>query len=517
MGGGTGMLSAAHWRTVLCTVPRRALSTAAESHAGRKADYFRNRSVRPETHAQARHFVDHVVLQTEAGCGGDGCVAFHREKYIAIGPPSGGNGGAGGSVFVRADPTLHSLARTVRHAVAKNGSAGKGAWLHGRRGADVTIHVPVGTTVRALGRVASARELDAQEYLAYLFSSRHRRDTEIDPEEEPLLAASRSAVWRHFPRYEDDNYERSHFFAAEDKLKKELRAQRRIDKAMPTEARSAASHVPLIDDLAAATDNWQTDAGWSVDLAVPTPPDSPGVLLARGGSGGLGNPHFMLEQYRSPKVALQGGAGESVLVSLEYKQPSDVGLVGLPNAGKSTLLRCLSRAEAQVGAWSFTTLRPNLGVLRMGDGGQLDADKDTETGRLVIADMPGLIADASLNKGLGHDFLRHIERCGMLVYVVDMSGPQGSAMQDILTLNRELDAYRPGLVGRVALVVANKADLLGNDGPESAAAAHAHLKRLRTDIDMLFGHGRVPVVPVSAKHRQNVQAVAAHLQRLMHS
>ena len=105
----------------------------------------------------------------------------------------------------------------------------------------------------------------------------------------------------------------------------------------------------------------------------------------------------------------------------------------------------------------------------------------------------------------------------MLVYVVDMSGPQGSAMQDILTLNRELDAYRPGLVGRVALVVANKADLLGNDGPESAAAAHAHLKRLRTDIDMLFGHGRVPVVPVSAKHRQNVQAVAAHLQRLMHS
>ncbi|WFD36402.1 [histone H3]-dimethyl-L-lysine(36) demethylase [Malassezia cuniculi] len=463
----------------------------------------------------ARHFVDHVVMLVEGGCGGDGCVSFHREKFVAFGPPAGGNGGAGGSVYIRADPTLHSLARTTRRAVAKDGLPGQGAWLHGKSGQDVTIHVPVGTTVRALGRVTSTREAACSDYFSYLFSKRHKRSTEIDPEEEPELSASRSAVWRHFPRFEDDNYERSHFFAAEEKLKSELRAQRRIAKSMPHAERSAASLTQRIDDVTRASEHWQQDAGWSVDLARATPPDSPGILLASGGNGGLGNPHFALEKYRSPKVALRGGAGESLLVSLEYKQPSDIGLVGLPNAGKSTLLRCLSRADAQVGSWSFTTLRPNLGVLRMNDDGQLTDRDAPETSRLILADMPGLIADASQNKGLGHDFLRHIERCGMLVYVVDLSGPPGSPTEAILTLNRELDAYRPGLTDRVGLVVANKADLLGAEGPEAAADAQAMLARLRSDVDMLFGYGRVPVVPVSAKHKQNVHTVAAHLQRLV--
>lgn len=453
-------------------------------------------------------------MHVEGGCGGDGCVAFHREKFVPFGPPAGGNGGAGGSVYIRTDPTLHSLARTTRHASAKVGLPGRGDWLHGRGGGDVTIHVPVGTTVRALGRITNAREESGEEYLHYLFSARHRRSAEIDPDEEPQLAAARSAVWRHFPRFEDENYERAHFFAAEEKLKNELRVQRRIAKATPPDERSAASMARRIDDVAHATEHWREDAGWSVDLARATPPDSPGVLLASGGSGGLGNPHFAIEGYKSPKVALRGGPGESVLISLEYKQPSDVGLVGLPNAGKSTLLRCLSRADAQIGSWSFTTLRPNLGVLHLDEDGKL-AGPAIEAGRLVLADMPGLIADASRNKGLGHDFLRHIERCGALVYVVDLSGPSGSPTEALLTLNRELDAYRSGLTDRVALVVANKADLVGARGPESAAEAHAMLRRLRADVDMLFGYGRVPVIPVSAKHRQNVHAVAARLQQLV--
>lgn len=479
-------------------------SDAGADAARRKADVFRNR--------KARHFVDHVVVDVQAGHGGDGCVSFHREKYVQMGPAGGGNGGAGGSVYVRADPTLHSLARVHKQAIAKNGTHGQGDWLHGRRGADYTIHVPVGTTVRSLGRTWNEREAAQAEYLADLFAPRRTR---IDMEATPALYASRSAVWRHFPRYEDENYARSHFASAEDKLQQELRAQRKIARAQRAEERSAASASARVREGALEAAR-EADAGWSVDLAQPTPPDDPGVLLARGGSGGLGNPHFVLDQYRSPKVATRGTPGESLLVSLEYKQPSDVGLVGLPNAGKSTLLRCLSKADAEVGAYAFTTLRPNLGVLRLDEGGaHLDAPGAAarpEALRLTVADLPGLVADAAHDRGLGHDFLRHVERCGRLVYVVDMGPTNVLPSQDVATLNRELEAYRRGLSARVALVVANKADLLSADAGVPVADARAKLARLQADVDLLFAPRHVPVIPAAAALRQNVAAVVRALR-----
>ena len=481
--------------------------TAGADAARRKADVFRNR--------KARHFVDHVVVDVQAGHGGDGCVAFHREKYVQMGPAGGGNGGAGGSVYVRADPSLHSLARVHKQAVAKNGTHGQGDWLHGRRGADYTLHVPVGTTVRSLGRTWNEREAAQADYLADLFAPRRTR---IDLEATPALYASRSAVWRHFPRYEDENYARSHFASAEDKLQQELRAQRKVARALRAEERSAASVSARAPADASGARGGADDAGWSVDLAQPTPPDDPGVLLARGGSGGLGNPHFVLDQYRSPKVATRGAPGESLLVSLEYKQPSDVGLVGLPNAGKSTLLRCLSNAEAEVGAYAFTTLRPNLGVLRLDEGGaHLDAPGAAarpEALRLTVADLPGLVADAADDRGLGHDFLRHVERCGRLVYVVDLGPTNVLPSQDVATLNRELEAYRRGLSARVALVVANKADLLGDAAGVPAADARAKLARLQADVDLLFAPRHVPVIPVAAALRQNVAAVVRALRAL---
>ncbi|WFD04666.1 [histone H3]-dimethyl-L-lysine(36) demethylase [Malassezia obtusa] len=499
-----GSAGAAPWRT-LARVAR--MSTAADTDAARrKADAFRNR--------KARHFVDQLVLAVQAGHGGDGCVAFHREKFVQMGPAGGGNGGAGGSVFVRADPTLHSLARVHKQAVAKNGTHGRGDWLHGRAGADYTIHVPVGTTVRSLGRTWNEREAARADYLADLFAPRR---TPIDVEETPALWASRSAVWRHFPRYEDENYARSHFASAEDKLRQELGAQHKIERARPAAQRSAASLSARTEEDPSTVDT-AADAGWAIDLAQPTPPDTPGVLLARGGSGGLGNPHFVLDQYRSPKVATRGTPGESLLVALEYKQPSDVGLVGLPNAGKSTLLRCLSRADAEVGAYSFTTLRPNLGVMRLDERGRhLDAPgaaPQPEAARLTLADLPGLVRDAAQNRGLGHDFLRHIERCGLLVCVVDMGPTNPLPSQDVGTLVRELEAYRPGLSQRIALVVANKADLLGGDAVP-VADARAKLARLQADVDLLFAPRAVPVVPVAAKWRQNVERVVQTLRALV--
>ncbi|WFD00731.1 [histone H3]-dimethyl-L-lysine(36) demethylase [Malassezia yamatoensis] len=466
--------------------------------ARRKASDFRNR--------KSRHFIDHILVQVQAGHGGDGCVAFHREKFVEMGPAAGGNGGAGGSVFVRADPSLHSLARVSKQAIGKNGGHGRGDWLHGRTGETFTLHVPVGTTVKSLGRTQNEREEAVAEYLEDLFATRRSK---IDIEETPSLHASRSAVWRHFPRYEDENYVRSHFASAEQKLQSEIRAERKIERSRRAEERSAASLSRHLDE--------SESNEWSIDLAKPTPPDSPGILLARGGNGGLGNPHFVLDQYRSPKVATRGGPGESLLVSLEYKQPSDVGLVGLPNAGKSTLLRCLSRADAEVGDYSFTTLHPNLGVMRLDEQGQhIDApgaSDQPEVARLTVADMPGLVDEASQNRGLGHDFLRHIERCGQLVYVVDIGPTNTLPSQDIAILNRELDAYRPGLSDRVAFVVANKADLLGTDAVP-VAEAQAKLARLQKDVDLLFAPRKVTVIPVAAKYRQNVQRVVQMLNAL---
>lgn len=484
----------------------RALQRYVHSDAfvKRKSDYRRNR--------KSRHFIDTLLVQVQAGHGGDGCVSFHREKFVQIGPAAGGNGGTGGNVYIRCDPTIHSLARVPKHVVAKNGTHGEGDWLHGRRGADASIHVPVGTTVRSLGRIANDRSAAAQPYLDYLLSPHARRSLTIDTDDTPELASSRSAVWRHFPRFEEDNYEREHFRAAEDKFVREIRAWQHLHGGNPSVA-SLSRTTNLESNMVA---DIRADAGWSLDMELPTPPEERGILLARGGEGGLGNPHFLLERYHAPKIASKGMPGESLLLSLEYKQPSDIGLVGLPNAGKSTLLRALSRADAEVGSYSFTTLRPNLGVLRFGTNGNMIPDynhEDHETMRLTIADLPGLVPDASQNRGLGHDFLRHIERCSTIVYVVDFGPMNPRPSSDVIILNRELEAYRPGLVERVALIVANKADLLGGENEDyTDHDAREKLLRFRQDIDMIFEPRRVPVIPISAKHELNLHHLAKRLR-----
>lgn len=483
---------------------------STEALANRKADLSRNR--------KSRHFIDTLLVQVHAGHGGDGCVSFHREKFVQLGPAAGGNGGVGGNVFLRCDSSIHSLARVHKRVAANSGTHGEGDWLHGRGGGNVTIHVPVGTTVRSLGRIMNDKLAAAQPYLNYLLDNHARKSVMIDIDETPELAHARSSVWRHFPRFEEDNYERQHFRAAEDKLAQEIRSWQRMLRNLPPKLQSAAFLSELTDLEPGMVSDLRTDAGWSIDMDQPTPPDEDGVLLARGGQGGLGNPHFLLERYHAPKIATRGMPGESLLLSLEYKQPSDIGLVGLPNAGKSTLLRCLSRAEAEVGSYSFTTLRPNLGVVRFGADGKIISDEqhqhqNHETMRLTIADLPGLVRDASKNRGLGHDFLRHIERCRSLVYIVDFGPSNPRPSSDVVLLNRELETYRPGLTDRVTMVVANKADLLGGDHDTySDVDAREKLTRLRQDVAMIFEPRTVPVIPLSAKYRLNIDHVAKRLQ-----
>ncbi len=288
------------------------------------------------TSASGGSFVDSARVHVRAGHGGRGASSFRREPYVPRGGPDGGDGGRGGSVILKVDPSLSSLAPYARRRSwrAQDGEPGAGGRKHGRHGADVELAVPAGTQV-----------LDA------------------------------------------------------------------------------ASQEVLGDlDTAAAT-----------------------LVVARGGAGGRGNARFATAANRAPRLAEPGLPGEERDLGLELKLIADVGLVGPPNAGKSSLLAALSAARPKVGDYPFTTLDPELGVLF------------TETGRLVLADVPGLIEGASRGAGLGLRFLRHIERTRALALVVDGSVPD--PWSQVESVRTELAAYSPELARRPGVTVVNKVDL----------------------------------------------------------
>ena len=526
------------------------------------------------------NFVDSLRIRVAAGRGGDGCVSFHREKYVEYGPPSGGNGGPGGNLYIRAVAGPTSLSRLSRRYRAADGQHGQGSFLHGRKADDKFVEVPVGTVVTALRRFYDDDEILTQEYDEDLlrraakgrwdpkgfvakeavveeaerkerariqaFESSINYDQQIgenatpdedensrkeeeevqeidgeallDPADAMQLTLLRDKVWRHYPKADDSEYRRQEFRNAEMRLALERRRHLSKLRSPGIELSAAAeAEEEEPEDLSTA---------WSVDLSEPTPPDSPGVLLAQGGAGGLGNPTFLSSFNRSPKFATRGTPGESMELLLELKQPSDIGLVGLPNAGKSTILRALSGARAEVGSWQFTTLSPNLGVVRIGSDGAVIgsgrgevtegfgsvrgmSDDDPvdphieveEEFRLTLSDVPGLIQGASENRGLGHSFLRHVERCAILVYVLDLNAP--TPWSDYDDLKKELDEFKENLSQRARLVVANKADLLNEEGREK-------LRRLREHIGP-----DLPVLPVSARFRQGTDILAQRLANIL--
>jgi len=285
-------------------------------------------------------FIDKAAITVRAGKGGDGAVAFHREKFVAAGGPDGGDGGRGGSVVVVSDENMSTLMdfRYKRKYVAENGVNGQGRKMKGRDGEDVVIKVPRGTLIR--------------------------------------------------------------------------------DRA--TDA--------IIHDMS----------------------DSQPFVLAKGGRGGWGNQHFATPTRQVPRFAKPGTDGEVREVVLELKLLADVGLVGFPNVGKSTLLSVVSKAHPKIANYHFTTLYPNLGVVYV-----------TEGVSFVMADIPGIIEGASEGAGLGHDFLRHIDRCRLLVHLVDVSGSEGrDPIEDFEAICNELKEYSPELAERPQIVVANKLDLL---------------------------------------------------------
>ena len=288
-------------------------------------------------------FVDKVRITVCGGRGGDGAVAFHREKYVASGGPDGGDGGHGGSVILRVNDNLSTLLdfRYKRKYAAQPGANGAGRKMSGKRGEPLIVEVPRGTVVR-----------DAE-------SGR------------------------------------------------------------------------IIVDMSTGED----------------------FVLAKGGRGGWGNAHYATPTRQVPRFARSGLKGQERDVILELKLLADVGLVGFPNVGKSTLLSVTSNARPKIANYHFTTLFPNLGVIYVDEGVSF-----------VMADIPGIIEGAAEGAGLGHDFLRHIDRCRLLVHVVDVSGSEGrDPVEDFWAILRELKDYSVDLSDRPMIVAANKTDLLSPD------------------------------------------------------
>lgn len=325
-------------------------------------------------------FVDKAKIYVKGGDGGDGIVAFRREKYVPEGGPAGGDGGKGGDVIFRVDEGLRTLMdfRYQRHFKAERGVKGRNKSMHGANAEHLIVRVPPGTAV-----------------------------------------------------YDDDTQE-------------------------------------LIADL--------TRHGQE-------------VVIARGGRGGRGNTRFATPSNPAPEIAENGEEGEERWVVLELKVMADVGLVGFPSVGKSTLLSVVSAAQPKIGAYHFTTITPNLGVVDVGDGRSF-----------VMADLPGLIEGAHQGVGLGHEFLRHVERTRVIVHVIDMAGSEGrDPYDDYLKINEEMRLYDERLAERPQLIAANKMDL-----PEAEEQLALFRQQLSADA---AGAIVRDIVPISAASRQGIQTL----------
>lgn len=418
----------------------------------------------PDDYA-APSFADKADLTLYAGRGGNGCISFLREAYLPDGPPNGGDGGTGGNIYIQAAPgetSLHKIARR-RFVRAGRGRHGQGSAKSGTRGDDVVITVPVGTIVRELERQdpAAEEEMNLKAWKAMQKQlKREQRELEAKSQQEKEEDDADDADDADIEEWEEDLSRRSHQriaqHAAQEEEGEDLGAddpQRQKWLLYPgmskTDMRS--TEFPRLPRRTRLLQ--QPPSPVYLDLSRPTP--NP-ILLAVGGIGGLGNSHFTSRDHPRPIFATKGDEAVTMKISLELKLLADVGLVGLPNAGKSTLLRALTNSRTRVGNWAFTTLHPNIGTVVLDkysgrpsiptrraapiadpmDPEDQPADPRT---RFTVADIPGLIEGAHLDKGLGIAFLRHVERARVLAFVIDLSA--GDAVKALRALWREVGLY----------------------------------------------------------------------------
>ncbi|MDB6020742.1 MAG: GTPase Obg [Pedosphaera sp.] len=374
-------------------------------------------------------FIDQIKVYARAGHGGKGCVAFHREAYITKGGPSGGNGGRGGNVILQADHDLNNLIGQyfVPRLIAQVGEAGMGKGMDGHAGKDLLVKVPCGTLVWKLPSAPAAPP--------------EEEETEADESEPPKLSTQKRQVIRH-------------------------------------SGRERALEINLADEPEKAAEVEPTKEG--EELVADLTQDGQQFVLCKGGRGGLGNRNFATARHQTPRFAQPGEPGDEGEFRLELRLIAEVGLVGYPNAGKSTLLTAISHARPKIAPYPFTTLHPQIGIVEY---------KDFH--RLTVCDVPGLIEGASNNVGLGHAFLRHIKRCTVLVLLLDMAGTDNRLpWDDYKQLLKELELYDPALLDKPRLVVANKMD---------ETVAEENLKQFKRKIR------KTPVLPISAAFDEGVE------------
>lgn len=352
-------------------------------------------------------FIDEIKVFARAGHGGKGCVAFLREAYRPKGGPSGGNGGRGGSVILQADHDLNNLLNQFfqPQLVAEKGEGGKGKGMNGLAGKDLIVKVPCGTLVWQLP-APPAPEPEPESEVDGAEEAEQPEDEESKP---LILSSGKRPLIRHSGN---------------------ARAME-IDLSKEAEEPSAEEADPEQGELVA-------------DLTE----DGQQFILCKGGRGGLGNSNFATSTRQTPRFAQPGEPGIEGNFRLELRILAEVGLVGYPNAGKSTLLAAVSKARPKIAPYPFTTLTPQIGILEYPDWK-----------RLTICDVPGLIEGAHQNVGLGHAFLRHIKRCKINIILIDMAGTDNRApWDDYRQLLKELDLYDPAMLDKPRYVVANKMD-----------------------------------------------------------
>lgn len=359
---------------------------------------------------------------------------------MSHGPPNGGDGGDGGDVYITVDDQIGSLHKLSRLKVVKagRGSNGLGGARNGARGEDVVLKVPRGTVVRVLERGVAGRPLPSEVDEEFYDDDDEGTDGYDGGGEQGEEFIVKNA---HDGRTDQDPAE-----ILAKKMRRKKRIPRRFAKSNVDDPGSEYIHYPLSLAMNLNSPHWpprkpirkdmsQPDV-FKVDFSEEEGGSERGVggkkkamepiLLLKGGAGGYGNPNFITKDVRRPMWATKGSKGSTMKIQLELKLLADVGLVGRPNVGKSSLLRCITGSRARVGNWAFTTLKPNMGTVvldrGLGIGDTLFGEEDGESGRerFTVADIPGLVKDAGENKGLGWDFLRHVERARGLVFVVDL-------------------------------------------------------------------------------------------------
>ncbi|KAF9985009.1 GTPase of the mitochondrial inner membrane that associates with the large ribosomal subunit [Modicella reniformis] len=451
----------------------------------------RTKGVEWKLRAKGRNFVDFCRIKVSGGQGGDGCVSFHREKFVAFGQPNGGNGGRGGSVIFETSSNETSLQHITHTAAAPRGIPSPDKEANPENEEEEHLpHKPL-----ELGEVEAKDREMSKRWVLY-----------------PRL----TNAWTTLPEGKVNYFEEAQAWIAEED---------RIIEAR----RAAMSKKPLLLDV-----NEHAAEGTQ-------------LLIARGGGGGYGNPHFLTTQNRAPKYATRGREGQTRWLALELKTIADAGLVGLPNAGKSTFLQAVSNAHPAIAPYPFTTLNPYIGTVDYSDSYQVK-----------VADIPGLIRGAHRNIGLGHSFLRHVERSKVLVYVIDIAAEFGvkrrvkgvddweleddnaelsqegrnqdqnvadeeysQPFEDWKTLLDELEAYQPGLTRRPSMIIANKADVT-EVAPKNLQLFQKLVyeewaKRRTGDVSLGSSSSdyNIKIVPVSAKYKKNIVKVTSILREIV--